>query len=460
MRNETHQEQHPDKGRFVVDRLILSGVVGGIGGAAVGLALALSYLSRRSGSNGMPLLDMDHMLLIAAFAALGGMGIGQLLRPRAMPHLRWLALCAITNPVAVVLVGTQIGQIGQPPPPPTNVVTSVPNFNRVVVDRNIAYLIGSTDVDNQRIDLSDPRNPRALGKGLGLDGHDDLATTALEMQIADGLAYIVAEGQGLLVADLRDPARPNVLGKHRTPEVELNGGLGYARLSVDGGRAALVARGGLTLLDVRDPASITPLAQRASTFPRRDTDVVLVGNRVYLLHSEGMEIIEYDASGTLRVLGSVALPNSERVKIAGDRAYVIAKKSFHIINVSDPARPAPLGVLDDEYRFIDLAAEGTRVYLLGLAGTELWVVDASDPARPDVLSHRNVSFSGAFSLALHQGIAYISSYERSLALFDLRDPRQPEHLGTCIFRNRGQGECAPEPTAQPARADLPAAQAS
>ncbi|HEU4323064.1 MAG TPA: hypothetical protein VFS21_07910 [Roseiflexaceae bacterium] len=423
-------------------RLAASVLFGGLGGTVLGIGLSLSYLSRRSAPNGMPLLESEHMLFTGALALLGGMTVGLLLTPQKMPQLRWLLLCAIANPIGMFLL---IGTLTTEPEQPFRGRASIPAFDRLVVAGDQAYLISGSST-SYRIDVRDPRNPRVQDEAFGKNRPGDLSSAARDMQIVDGRGYIAAEGQGLVVLDMRDPARLALLGDSRAAGLALDG----ARVSVDGGLAALVWAGGLALLDVRDPARMALVAQTSSEDWQEPREVTLVGGWVYLLHQNGLAIIEHTPSGTLEQRAALPFKEGIRLQIVGQRAYVLASGKLHRLDISDPARPTQLSTIAEEGSITTVWVEETRVYLLTRSETLLKVVDLAGPGLPAVQAQYSLPYqSGGFggsspNLVVRDDVIYLIASARSLAVLDLRSGR-PDHWAACVIYSRFWPKCAREP---------------
>lgn len=103
------------------------------------------------------------------------------------------------------------------------------------------------------VNVSDPATPQVVGE-LQLDAYGKT-----NVAVSDGLAYVAAGMNGVLVVDFSDPVRPQVIS---TVPPEFNVSSGYTRpfwpcdVKVKGGYAAASTRGSwMGLIDLQDPTN-------------------------------------------------------------------------------------------------------------------------------------------------------------------------------------------------------------
>ena len=138
--------------------------------------------------------------------------------------------------------------------------------------------------DLRIVDVTDPRRPRAVGgwgawAALGIspfpDGdHLDFSkiSFAHSVRVAPDLrtAYVSYWGTGTVILDVRDPARPEVLGRTRPPE-----GAAHSSALMRGGRVLVETherRGGVaSFWDISDPAHPKPLGRFVARRYRNDS---------------------------------------------------------------------------------------------------------------------------------------------------------------------------------------------
>jgi hypothetical protein len=158
-----------------------------------------------------------------------------------------------------------------------------------------------------------------------------------------------------------------------------------------------IGEGGLLVLDVADPAR--PVRVGSYLPGGRTEHVQVVGSRAYL--------------GTLVHRGG----GCER---EAWRGYLV------ILDVSDPANPAPLGSYMTAYAIESLCVDGNQVYL-GNGEPDghqfsFCIVDVSNPARP-VLLNADYTFS-PIALWAGGGRAYVARWS-GLEVLDVSQPASP-----------------------------------
>ncbi|HZL83949.1 MAG TPA: hypothetical protein VFD07_01075, partial [Candidatus Krumholzibacteria bacterium] len=99
------------------------------------------------------------------------------------------------------------------------------------------------------------------------------------------------------------------------------------------------------------------------------------------------DCIEYD--GYLRLHGGLNLPAANEVKIAGSYAYVIADKTLHVVDITNPVAPQDVGqvVLAPTSPWINaMAVQSPYVFVTAPDRFgSLWIVDVSNPHAPRIV---------------------------------------------------------------------------
>lgn len=316
----------------------------------------------------------------------------------------------------------------------------------VTVDGTNAYLSGGV---LWRFDISDPRNPVALGmidlpsgpaRTVIQDGRAFVADLDAGLMVADltcwdhiqplgevqapdqgigvaldgGYAYLAAFNHGLQVVDVSDPHDPRIVGSVDTP--------GIAEKVAVGNGCAYVTdfESGLQVISIENPNS--PYVAGSLDFPDRARDVAAAGSLVAVA-AGSFYLVDASLPGTPRILSNMPIP-AEQVDIAGPYAYV-AESNFHVVDISNPDQPQVVGTLDG-VGGDDMRIQGDYAYLVG---TALCVVDIRDPANPRLAAQ--VDLHGwSKGISLRGPIAYIAGARMGLVAFDITKPRAPALLGT------------------------------
>jgi hypothetical protein len=125
---------------------------------------------------------------------------------------------------------------------------------------------------------------------------------------------------------------------------------------------------------------------------------------------------------------------SLNVKVAEGVAFVARQGELRLVDVSDPAQPSDLAVIDTntggiggaDFNDVKLFEVDGATYAV-LAGGESPIVDASDPARPFITSRLGEYAHSIFLREDEQGrpLAYLATYGIDVPIYDLSDPTEP-----------------------------------
>ena len=154
--------------------------------------------------------------------------------------------------------------------------------------------------------------------------------------------------------------------------------------------------------------------------------VTAQGILAYLGNGAELMIVNLVDPSDPAVIGSLQLPYHIRgLAVDGDRLYATTNHHLHVVDVSVSSSPVELGVITRWSPKNEIAAAGTLGCLV--EGSELVVVDVSDPAAPFVSG----SWSGApvIDVAVVGDDAFVTA-GGSLRTIDLSDPAAPIEVGS------------------------------
>lgn len=171
--------------------------------------------------------------------------------------------------------------------------------------------------------------------------------------------------------------------------------------------------------------------------------VVFDGTRAYIGLAQRLVILDVSHPATPIMLGySMPLPDSIRgiavtSELSHSFIYAIAGPMLHIINVSDPVRPTPVGSLD-----MLVAAEEIAVYSAGNGQTYaamtagingLRLVNVTNPTNPVEIAFFDTP-GYAWRVAVdvttvaHHAYAYVVDRLSALRIIDITDPAYPSQV--------------------------------
>ena len=333
----------------------------------------------------------------------------------------------------------------------------------------------------QIVDITDPDNPSAAGKLL--DSSSRLLDGARDVDIfkigGSTFAAIAADGRnedGLQLVDVTNPASPAAIGHLKDDGSLLLEGASRVDVFETGGGAYAAVTAindvGIQLVDVTDPANPVPVGQtKGKTRLFGDFGAVTVYEAGGALHAASAGASGADASldltrlmpsvlfdnpvpvGRLQDGNSVDLdsPRSIDIFTIGSSSYaavaVYSDDSLQIVNITDPANPAPAGkIRDNGSRELD-GAHGVDTFKIGLktyaaVASEqddgFQIVDVSNPASPSAVGYLEDTDSLAlfsprgvdtFQIGPKAYAAVTAWHDNGLQLVDISNPASPAAEG-------------------------------
>jgi hypothetical protein len=241
-------------------------------------------------------------------------------------------------------------------------------------------------------------------------------------------------GSKLLIHDVSAIDNPTELGSLSIPgkgrRAALNGSTLYIACS----------EGGLVVVDVSD--STNPQQVNVVTFDRPDRitntfDVELHGNLAYVADYNGFFILDITNPSSIVTQGSFVdferdNPHPYGVFISGAYAYVCCEfDGLYIFDISDPATitlvthysGSPADNLSDQY--YDCVVEEPYLYLAA-GGAGVAILNVSDPANPAFVSLLNNDYGGILGLVKIDNLLYPFSEFYNQPEIDVSDPENPQ----------------------------------
>ena len=345
----------------------------------------------------------------------------------------------------------------------------------------------------QIIDITDPASPLPVISvtddqgGFALDGSDDIALTTIS-----GRHYVLAASafdDSIQIIDITDPSTPisaAVLVDGQDGFDALDGADAIEVVDLSGRTYAVVASWGdhaIQIIDITDPASPVPVSSVFDSQPgfalkeAVDVRVATISDRTYALVAswldDAVQIIDItDPANPARVANVVDGRDGfeyldgaqlvETVEVDG-RTYALVSSwidddAVEIIDVTDPANPAPVtSIVDGQDGFealagatrIDTAVISGHTYALvtGFYDHAVQIINITDPANPAPTSSIVNGQGGFDSLAYPYDVkaTTISGHPYALAtsywndavhIIDIADPAAPA-LVSSVFDGQG-----------------------
>ena len=189
--------------------------------------------------------------------------------------------------------------------------------------------------------------------------------------------------------------------------------------------AYVVNNHGLVILDVRDPARPEKIGSVKNLGP--GFAVALSGTYVYVGGEGGLAVIGVSDPKRPHLVGRFLEDETVNVfSISGDKAFLInSDDTLKILSVNNPERPRVISEFNDDghYYYNSLFIHENILFLADLEqGLEL--IDVSDPHSPRKL-HTLPGTEGVTSVFIDQKVMALNFFKRGPALYDISDPRSP-----------------------------------
>lgn len=286
-----------------------------------------------------------------------------------------------------------------------------------------ALLVAAGQAGFYLVHIGNERAPTVLGQ---LDTEGD----ARDVQAGESLAYVADGPNGLVIISLLDPRSPQLRGSIYTP--------GEAQaLAVNGTFVYVAANdGGLQIFDAIRPAA--PFLVGALTLPdgQQAVDIALVNKRAYLAiqgetaAESGLAIADVGFRDRPVILARVQGPASG-VAVRGVEPITVGGTDLMTVDARASSGPVLLG----RYRPPQGAggmdwADGTLYLTSSGTGSELTLLDVSNPGRPVERLHFGLTSEGGTVMA-RNGRVYMATGRRGLRSLITSNPVNP--LETVIY---------------------------
>ena len=134
------------------------------------------------------------------------------------------------------------------------------------------------------------------------------------------------------------------------------------------------------------------------------------------------------ASLVMPVAGEVAYGVPHDVAISGDYAYVAAQGALSVFDISNPARPVMVAIVDTPGSAEGVAVSGSYVYVADW-DTGLRVVNITDPTAPVEVGHYDTP-GYAYGVAVSGSYAYVADHAAGLRIVNVSTPASPTSAGS------------------------------
>ncbi len=243
--------------------------------------------------------------------------------------------------------------------------------------------------------------------------------TASGLAVSGDSLFVPRRNEGLSVVDIRQSRTP----KEIVHDPNIGNLSGQPQSAAVLGKTLFftINRDAVSLVDIRDPTNPRDLG----TLPELSLvfDVAAGSGLLYVIAGDPATLIVLNVDDPTAPKETARLPitlgqNGAAISITGDRAYVTGvgigtESDLAIFDLSDPARPEQLGTLAGIKNVWDIAGQGEWVMVACATyiDSDIWVVDAENPAQPKRVGHiktpgmstRVIADDSFFYLSANQG---------------------------------------------------------
>ena len=267
------------------------------------------------------------------------------------------------------------------------------------------------------VDVSNPAEPFETSKV-------DLPPFVRAVSLEGERAYLATGWNGMVIIDIGEPDNPRIINTVKN--------IGYLLdVHVENNRALVAdSKSGIKLFDVSNPES--PVQIGSSEVPGRSHGVHLEKNLAYVVSLEtfdekqvgGLSIVDFSSLENPKLVGFEPLTyGAERVWVEQSKAYlagVVTDAGLIIVDVTNPSAPERLGAYTHPTCSESIAVRNGVAYL-SHGDQGLKVIDLSEPLRPTV--SKNIETAGHVrGVHVVDSLAFVANGYTGIRIFDVSDP--------------------------------------
>ncbi len=330
----------------------------------------------------------------------------------------------------------------------------------VISSGQYAYVLD--DLEGVRVfDITNPSQPQQVGLMPTTIGGFEFTVqqiTERGLFITEDMLYIADPTYGLIMVDVSEPANPTRVGALMSPAPDT-----LINIKIHEGLAYLVSiTGGFRILDISDPENMNELYfddERKNITTQVPSGVEIVHSYA-LISDRNIPLRVYDvstphqAAQVRMVTGGETSLTGEDLLVWGNYAYLSGcgkhdrnypGSGICVIDISNPANPQPLQVVDLPNEHWFLSIKGQTLYALdGMVSQQdpeplsLRILDISNPALPQLIKSIPIpalqtGIRTRTGICVNGDRLYIGTGMGGLKVYDITSPFDPVEIFVPAF---------------------------
>lgn len=323
----------------------------------------------------------------------------------------------VSNPSAMEIVGEAVGQ----------------SAYGLTVEGDYAFVGAATS----GFSVYDISNPTAPARVTTLATGGSMLAVALNEDAT--VAYAPVGGSGFRVIGLENPTAPTVQAVVETDGFATN--VAYA----DGVAYVLVNGVGMIAIDVTE----TDIPEVLGTYQISDSQLRGIDfagpNRMIVTGQQGLHVVDISDPAAMTQVGTVAFGRTgagQSATVVGTTAYVGNRfDGVRVVDFATETAPEQTHVLQNGGFSFKVFTQGNYAYVSDLIG-EYRIIDLSDPANARVVG-RAPALPNTSNSVVRDGIAYVvdrtGDGTSGISYYDVSDPTNPTLINTYVTGGQSFG---------------------
>ena len=244
------------------------------------------------------------------------------------------------------------------------------------------------------VDIQNPQNPQKIG--------EILMVGAVGFIVEGDIAYICSVVSGFVIANISDPAQPELLGQY------INGAGAY-RIATSGSHAYVTYFGaGFKIFNIEDPTDPVLLGEFSDT---RSDAIQIKDNFVYFGNAEvGLKVINVSDSSTPQLVTTVSQTGGANdIHITNNLLFLACwGEGIRVLDISNPLSPLRLDSYNDNDGGEELGLVEKEGFLYVADNYGIEIFNVSNPNSIVEIAERTSDVSAAHNIDVDDDYIYVA----------------------------------------------------